>query len=173
METVAASRTLPDATLRLHEIHPAYRPTRSGEQNHRAGVEEEVVGETGAPLAASRYAEEERGRFPHVVYVFSSPQPVALTAGSVPSMLPKHRKCPFAAWLPNLLGRAERSSPKAASRRAEGAGLDGQGADRAIVCPPQGKQSRVFFGRFLVSSSPQTRVPPGRRLDRLLSTATT
>jgi hypothetical protein len=51
METVAASRTLPDATLRLHEIHPAYRPTRSGEQNHRAGVEEEVVGETGAPLA--------------------------------------------------------------------------------------------------------------------------
>ena len=58
METVAASRTLPDATLRLHEIHPAYRPTRSGEQNHRAGVEEEVVGETGAlpspPLAMRR-----------------------------------------------------------------------------------------------------------------------
>ena len=39
----------------------------------------------------------------------------------------KHRKCPLAAWLPNLLGRAERSSPKAALRRAEGAGLDGQG----------------------------------------------
>ena len=32
-----------------------------------------------------------------------------------------------------LLGRAEWSSPKAAYRRAEGAGLDGEGADRAII----------------------------------------
>jgi len=32
-----------------------------------------------------------------------------------------------------LLGRAEQSSPKAAQRRAEGAGLDGEGADRAII----------------------------------------
>jgi hypothetical protein len=49
----------------------------------------------------------------------------------------KHRKCPLAARLPNLLGCAKRSSPKAASRRAEGAGLDGQGADRAIIYPPR------------------------------------
>jgi hypothetical protein len=32
-----------------------------------------------------------------------------------------------------LLGRAEQSSPNAAQRRAEGAGLDGEGADRAII----------------------------------------
>ena len=32
-----------------------------------------------------------------------------------------------------LLGRAERSSPKAAQRRAAGAGLDGERADRAII----------------------------------------
>ena len=33
----------------------------------------------------------------------------------------------------NLLDRAERSSPKAAYRRVEGAGLDGESADRAII----------------------------------------
>jgi hypothetical protein len=33
-----------------------------------------------------------------------------------------------------LLGRAERSSPKAAQRRATGAGLDGERADRAHPC---------------------------------------
>jgi len=32
-----------------------------------------------------------------------------------------------------LLGRAEQSGPNAAQRRAEGAGLDGEGADRAII----------------------------------------
>jgi len=32
-----------------------------------------------------------------------------------------------------LLGRAEQSSPKAALRRAIGAGLDGERADRAII----------------------------------------
>jgi hypothetical protein len=32
-----------------------------------------------------------------------------------------------------LLGRTERSSPNAAERRAEGAGLDGEGADQAIM----------------------------------------
>jgi hypothetical protein len=32
-----------------------------------------------------------------------------------------------------LLGRAERSSPKAAQRHATGAGLDGERADRAII----------------------------------------
>src|SRR5689334_22227791 len=38
-----------------------------------------------------------------------------------------------AARSPTLLGRAERSSPKAAQRRAAGAGLDGEGADQAIM----------------------------------------
>jgi len=37
------------------------------------------------------------------------------------------------AWSPYLLDRAEQSSPNAAQRRAEGAGLDGEGADRAII----------------------------------------
>jgi hypothetical protein len=32
-----------------------------------------------------------------------------------------------------LLGRTTRSSPSAALRRAEGAGLDGEGADQAII----------------------------------------
>jgi hypothetical protein len=32
-----------------------------------------------------------------------------------------------------LLGRSERSSPNAAQRRAEGAGLDGEGAGQAII----------------------------------------
>jgi hypothetical protein len=47
----------------------------------------------------------------------------------------KHRKYPLAAWLPDLLGRAERSSSKAASRRAEGAGLDGQGRGPSYHLP--------------------------------------
>lgn len=51
----------------------------------------------------------------------------------------RHRKYPLAAWLPNLLGPAERSSPKAASRRAKGAGLDGEGVDRAILHPGRGR----------------------------------
>jgi len=34
---------------------------------------------------------------------------------------------------PDSLGRAEQSSPNAAWRRAEGAGLDGEDADRAII----------------------------------------
>jgi hypothetical protein len=32
-----------------------------------------------------------------------------------------------------LLGRTEQSSPDAAQRRAEGAGLDGEGARQAII----------------------------------------
>lgn len=36
-----------------------------------------------------------------------------------------------------LLGRAERSSPIAASRRAVGAGLDGERAHRAIMVAPR------------------------------------
>ena len=43
-----------------------------------------------------------------------------------------------AARSPELLGPAERSSPKAAfAARGAGAGLDGESADRAIVMPPQ------------------------------------
>ena len=34
---------------------------------------------------------------------------------------------------PTLLGHTERSSPKAARRRAEGEGLDGEGAVQAII----------------------------------------
>ena len=48
----------------------------------------------------------------------------------------KHRKNSLAAWLPDLLGRAAQSSPEAAPRRAKGAGLYGEGADRAIIYPP-------------------------------------
>jgi len=49
-----------------------------------------------------------------------------------------------------LLGRAKRSSPEAAQRRAAGAGLDGEGADRAIIrcaaeaCRPR-TQSEIKF----------------------------
>jgi hypothetical protein len=39
----------------------------------------------------------------------------------------------LAARSPDLLGRAKRSSPKAARLRAAGAGLDGESADRAII----------------------------------------
>jgi hypothetical protein len=47
-----------------------------------------------------------------------------------------HRKCPLAAWLPDLLGRAAQSSHEAAPQRAKGAGLYGEGADRATLHPP-------------------------------------
>ncbi len=42
-------------------------------------------------------------------------------------------KCPSTDGRSCLLGRAERSSPKAAQRRATGAGLDGERAHRAII----------------------------------------
>ena len=45
----------------------------------------------------------------------------------------KHRKNSLTAWLPDLLGRAAQSSPEAAPRRAEGAGLYGNGANRAMI----------------------------------------
>ena len=38
--------------------------------------------------------------------------------------------------LPDLLGRAAQSMPRSRPRRAEGAGLDGEGTDRAILYPP-------------------------------------
>ena len=37
------------------------------------------------------------------------------------------------ARMTDLLGRAERSSPEAAKRRAAGAGVDGESAHRAII----------------------------------------
>jgi hypothetical protein len=46
----------------------------------------------------------------------------------------EHHNGAFAARLPDVLGRAERSSPNATQRRAKGAGLDSEGADRAIIC---------------------------------------
>lgn len=55
----------------------------------------------------------------------------------------------FMARLASLLGRSERSSPKAAQRRAEGAGLDGDGADQPIVgCAAHVQQygQRVTYG---------------------------
>jgi hypothetical protein len=43
----------------------------------------------------------------------------------------------LAARSPDLLGRAKRSSPKAARLRAAGAGLDGESADQAIIMSPR------------------------------------
>jgi hypothetical protein len=46
-----------------------------------------------------------------------------------------------------LLGRAERSSPEAAQRRAAGAGLDREGADRAIIkCAAEARRCRTRSG---------------------------
>ena len=45
----------------------------------------------------------------------------------------ERHKCALTARVTCLLGRAERSSPKAAQRRAAGAGLDGEGAHRANI----------------------------------------
>ena len=50
-----------------------------------------------------------------------------------------------------LLGRAEQSRPKAAQRRAGGAGLDGECAYRAII--------RVAAMRTMIGHCPQSRVP--------------
>jgi hypothetical protein len=52
---------------------------------------------------------------------------------------------------PDLLGRAEQSSPNAAWRRAEGAGLDGEDADRAIIS--------VTALRVVVGHCPRGQVP--------------
>jgi hypothetical protein len=41
-----------------------------------------------------------------------------------------------------LLGRAEQSSPNAAWRRDEGAGLDGEGSSRAIINVSQNRFAR-------------------------------
>jgi hypothetical protein len=51
----------------------------------------------------------------------------------------------------NLLGRAEQSSSNAALRRAEGAELDGESADRATI--------KVTAMRVVVGHCPRDRVP--------------
>jgi len=50
--------------------------------------------------------------------------------------MPEHQTYSLRLWSPDLLGRAAQSSPEAAPRRAKGAGLYGEGADRAIIYPP-------------------------------------
>ena len=45
----------------------------------------------------------------------------------------EHKALLIEARLTTLLGRSERSSPKAALRCAAGAGLDGEGASQAII----------------------------------------
>jgi hypothetical protein len=56
-----------------------------------------------------------------------------------------------------LLGRAAQSSPQSRPRRAEGAGLDGEGTDRAILYPPR-TDGCVFSPqslRFLRAATPR------------------
>jgi len=50
-----------------------------------------------------------------------------------------------------LLGAPERSSPEAAQRRAVGAGLDGEGADQAIIAPAA-MSSAAIIASFLESA---------------------
>ena len=61
----------------------------------------------------------------------------ALIASGAPSMLASIARIHWRHGCPTLLGRAAQSSPEAAPRRAKGAGLYGEGADRAIIYPPQ------------------------------------
>ena len=64
----------------------------------------------------------------------------------------QHRKSSaLAARSAGLLGRVEQSSPNTAWRRAEGAGLDGEGADRAIIYVVA---MRVVFGHRLRDQVP-------------------
>jgi hypothetical protein len=79
----------------------------------------------------------------------------------------------LAARSPDLLGRAKRSSPKAARLRAAGAGLDGESADRAIIISPRcaSSSSRVVATPHF--ASPTSWLPLNRELQKgseLLST---
>jgi hypothetical protein len=65
----------------------------------------------------------------------------------------------LAARSPELLGRAERSSPTPLLRRAVGAGLDGESAARATIMPPT---MRVVIGHC-----PRDRVPDSTYDDRM------
>ena len=71
---------------------------------------------------------------------------------SQPSVRTASQQC-IVAWRPDLLGRAERSSPSAAKRRAGGAGLDGECAHRAMIpyarCAPSSDNVRGVEYRFL------------------------
>jgi hypothetical protein len=80
--------------------------------------------QSGAPLASCASLDSSSAQT-----VAQDPQKHTFDAG-------KHRKNSLAAWLPDLLGRAAQSSPEAAPRRAKGAGLYGDGADRATLQPP-------------------------------------
>ena len=55
----------------------------------------------------------------------------------------------------DLLGRAAQSSSEAAPRRAKGAGLDGEGADRAILHPPPKEPFGNTIGHRPAQSSPR------------------
>ena len=57
---------------------------------------------------------------------------IEICARNFPHLFEHHRFA-LATWTAYLLGGAERSSPKAAGRRAIGAGLDGECAYRAII----------------------------------------
>jgi hypothetical protein len=57
----------------------------------------------------------------------------------------------FSLPISNLLDRAERSSPQSRARRAKGAGLDGENADRAIIEVPANADR--------ISHCPRDRVP--------------
>jgi hypothetical protein len=59
--------------------------------------------------------------------------PSMLRKGNKAKKFPKASSELIGGTVAGLLGRAERSSPNAAWRRAEGAGLDGEDADRAII----------------------------------------
>ncbi|MFZ0457467.1 MAG: hypothetical protein WAM17_03330, partial [Rhodoplanes sp.] len=69
----------------------------------------------------------------------------------------KHRKNSLAAWLPDLLGRAAQSIREAASRRANGAGLDGEGVERAILYLPPDQRSPItrYFSQDTPAGQPK------------------
>jgi hypothetical protein len=59
----------------------------------------------------------------------------------------------------NLHGRAERSNPEAPKRRAAGAGLDREGACRAIIATAVMPSVIASFGNL-----PRATMPPRRRI---------
>jgi hypothetical protein len=76
----------------------------------------------------------------------------------------ERHKCALRHGRSCLLGRAERSSPKAAQRRAAGAGLDGERAHRAIIRAAEMRttigHSRVMWPQLLPWSSETRSHPP-------------
>jgi hypothetical protein len=76
----------------------------------------------------------------------------------------ERHKCALRHGRSYLLGRAERSSPKAAQRRAAGAGLDGERAHRAIIRAAAMRttigHSRVMWSQLLPWSTETRSHPP-------------